>query len=137
MKHKNNRKHKYNDVAVMQAIIDMLKDSNVELQAEVTRLKNEIDLTNANNIQQDEDDKNYKNLSQLNTLLLILMNLATAYCNDSPLGNAVAKAIKKYHLTMGKSLTNTTRFIKDEDFAEWDDEDGEDESTEIWRGEEE
>jgi hypothetical protein len=33
---------------------------------------------------------------------------------------------------MGKSLANTTRFIKDEDFAEWDDEDGEDESTEIW-----
>lgn len=108
MKHKKNRKHENNDVAVMQAIIDMLKDSNVELQAEVTRLKNEIDLTNANNIQQDEDDKNYKNLSQLNTLLLILMNLAAAYCDDSQLGNAVAKAIKKYHLTMGKSLANTT-----------------------------
>ena len=137
MKHKKNRKSENNDVAVMQAIIDMLKDSNTALQDEVTRLKNEIDLTNANNIQQDEDDKNYKNLSQLNTLLLILMNLAAAYCNDSPLGNAVAKAIKKYHLTMGKSLTNTTRYIKNEDFAEWDDEDGEDESTEIWRGEEE
>ena len=132
MKHKKNRKSENNDVAVMQAIIDMLKDSNTALQDEVTRLKNEIDLTNANNIQQDEDDRNYKNLSQLNTLLLILMNLAAAYCDDSQLGNAVAKAIKKYHLTMGKSLTNTTRYIKDEDFAEWDDEDGEDESTEIW-----
>jgi len=137
MKHKKNRKSENNDVAVMQAIIDMLKDSNTALQDEVTRLKNEIDLTNANNIQQDEDDKNYKNLSQLNTLLLILMNLAASYCDDSQLGQAVGKAIKKYHLTMGKSLTNTTRYIKDEDFAEWDDEDGEDEDTEIWYGEDE
>ena len=137
MKHKKNRKSENNDVAVMQAIIDMLKDSNTALQDEVTRLKNEIDLTNANNIQQDEDDRNYKNLSQLNTLLLILMNLAAAYCDDSRLGQAVGKAIKKYYLTMGKSLANTTRFIKDEDFAEWDDEDGEDEGTEIWYGEDE
>ena len=49
---------------------------------------------------------------------------ANKLCDER--GLAVRKAIKKYYLTMGKSLANTTRYIKDEDFAKWDDEDGED-----------
>lgn len=78
-------------------------------------------------IQADEEDKNYRNLTQLNTLLMVLMNMAVPHCDNSPLGCAVAKAIKKYQLTIAKNLAKGTMYIKDEDMEDWEDEDDEDE----------
>ena len=73
MKH---RRDTSNDIAIMQSIIDGLRANNDELQAEVNRLRNEIAETNSINIQADEEDKNFRNLTQLNTLLMVLMNMA-------------------------------------------------------------
>lgn len=134
MKH---RRDTSNDIAIMQSIIDGLRANNDELQAEVNRLRNEIAETNSINIQADEEDKNFRNLTQLNTLLMVLMNMAVPHCDNSPLGCAVAKAIKKYQLTIAKNLAKGTMYIKDEDLNEWEDEYNEDESTDIWNGEEE
>lgn len=124
MKH---RRDTSNDIAIMQSIIDGLRANNDELQAEVNRLRNEIAETNSINIQADEEDKNYRNLTQLNTLLMVLMNMVAPHCDDTPLGQAVAKAIKKYQLTIAKSLAKGTMYIKDEDMEDWEDEDDEDE----------
>lgn len=124
MKH---RRVTSNDIAIMQSIIDGLRANNDELQAEVNRLRNGIAETNSINIQADEEDKNYRNLTQLNTLLMVLMNMAVPHCDNSPLGCAVAKAIKKYQLTIAKNLAKGTMYIKDEDMEDWEDEDDEDE----------
>ena len=137
MKHKKNRKSESKDVTVLQAVVDLLKNNNDQLQDEVYRLRNVIARTNAMNIQADEESKDYRNLTQLHTLLMILMNLIAPHCDNSPLGEAVWKAIKKYQLSIIKSLAKDTEYVKDEDLDEWDDEDDEDESSEIWRGEEE
>ena len=137
MKH---RRDTSNDIAIMQSIIDGLRANNDELQAEVNRLRNEIAETNSINIQADEEDKNYRNLTQLNTLLMVLMNMAVPHCDNSPLGCAVAKAIKKYQLTIAKNLAKGTMYIKDEDLNDWEDEEeryDESESDDIWAGEEE
>ena len=93
MKHKK-RKYESNDMTILRTVVDMLKSSNEELQAEVNRLRNEIAETNAMNIQADEKDKDYRNLTQLHTLLMVLMNMLTAHIDDSPLADAVGKAIK-------------------------------------------
>jgi hypothetical protein len=124
MKH---RRDTSNDIAIMLSIIDGLRANNDELQAEVNRLRNEIAETNSINIQADEEDKNYRNLTQLNTLLMVLMNMAVPHCDNSPLGCAVAKAIKKYQLTIAKNLAKGTMYIKDDDMEDWEDEDDEDE----------
>ena len=137
MKHKKNRKSESKDVTVLQAVVDLLKNNNDQLQDEVYRLRNEIAATNSVNIQQEEEDKNYRNLTQLHTLLMVIMILVAPHCDDSPLGYAVGKAIKKYQLSIIKSLAKDTEYVQDEDLDEWDDEDDEDESSEIWRGEEE
>ena len=137
MKH---RRDTSNDIAIMQSIIDGLRANNDELQAEVNRLRNEIAETNSINIQADEEDKNYRNLTQLNTLLMVLMNMVAPHCDDTPLGCAVAKAIKKYQLTIAKNLAKGTMYIKDEDLNDWEDEEeryDESESDDIWAGEEE
>ena len=112
MKH---RRDTSNDIAIMQSIIDGLRANNEELQAEVNRLRAEIVETNAINIQADEADKNYRNLTQLNTLLMVLMNMVAPHCDDTPLGQAVAKAVKKYQLIIAKNLAKGTMYIKDED----------------------
>jgi DNA repair ATPase RecN len=127
MKHKkkNNGNTNY-DIEFMQTIIDGLYERNQELTGEVERLKNEIAETNDINIKQDEDEQSYKNLSQLNTLLLVLQNMVIAHCDDSPLGQAVGKAIKKYQITMAKSLLRRTMYIKDEDREDWEDDEEED-----------
>lgn len=122
MKH---RKNTTNDITVMQSIIDSLNVNNKELQAEVNRLRTELIETNTMNIKADEDDKNYRNLVQLNTLLMVIMNMVTAHVDDSPLGQAVGKAVKKYQLTMAKYLSKGTVYIKDEDMNDWKDEDDE------------
>lgn len=124
MKH---RRDTSNDIAIMQSIIDGLRANNEELQAEVNRLRAEIVETNAINIQADEADKNYRNLTQLNTLLMVLMNMVAPHCDDTPLGQAVAKAVKKYQLIIAKNLAKGTMYIKDEDMEDWEDEDDEDE----------
>ena len=134
MKHRRNTS---NDIAIMQSIIDGLRANNEELQTEVNRLRAEIVETNAINIQADEADKDYRNLTQLHTLLMVLMNMAVPHCDNSPLGCAVAKAIKKYQLTIAKNLAKGTMYIKDEDLNEWEDEYNEDENSEIWYGEDE
>lgn len=131
MKH---RRDTSNDIAIMQSIIDGLRANNDELQAEVNRLRNEIAETNSINIKADEEDKNYRNLTQLNTLLMVLMNMAVPHCDNSPLGCAVAKAIKKYQLTIAKNLAKGTMYIKEGDMEDWKDEA---ESTDLWNGEEE
>lgn len=123
MKH---RKNTTNDITVMQSIIDSLNVNNKELQAEVNRLRNELIETNTMNISADEEDKNYRNLVQLNTLLMVLMNMATAHIDDSPLGQAVGKAVKKYQLTIAKNLMKGTVYVKNEDLNDWKDEDDED-----------
>lgn len=127
MKHKkkNNGNTNY-DIEFMQTIIDGLYERNQELTGEVERLKNEIAETNDINIKQDEDEQSYKNLSQLNTLLLVLQNMVIAHCDDSPLGQAVGKAIKKYQITMAKSLLRRTMYIKNEDREDWEDDEEED-----------
>jgi len=130
MKHKKNRKSE--SKTVLQAVVDLLKSNNDQLQDEVYRLKNEIAETNAMNIQADEEDKDYRNLTQMHTLLMILMNLIAPHCDNSPLGEAVWKAIKKYQLSLVTSLAKNTEYVQDEDLDEWDDE-----GSEIWRGEEE
>ena len=137
MKHRKNKEKESKDVTVLQAVVDLLKNNNDQLQDEVYRLRNEIAATNSVNIQQEEEDKNYRNLTQLHTLLMILMNLIAPHCDNSPLGEAVGKAIKKYQLSIIKSLAKDTEYVQDEDLDEWDDEDGDDEGSEIWRGEEE
>ena len=137
MKHRKKKEKESKDVTVLQAVVDLLKSNNDQLQDEVYRLRNEIAATNSVNIQQEEEDKNYRNLTQLHTLLMVIMILVTPHCDDSPLGYAVGKAIKKYQLSIIKSLAKDTEYVQDEDLDEWDDEDGEDESTEIWYGEEE
>ena len=127
MKHKkkNNGNTNY-DIEFMQTIIDGLYERNQELTGEVERLKNEIAETNDINIKQDEDEQSYKNLVQLNTLLLVLQNMVIAHCDNSPLGQAVGKAIKKYQITMAKSLLRRTMYIKDEDREDWEDDEEED-----------
>lgn len=137
MKHKKNKEKESKDVTVLQAVVDLLKNNNDQLQDEVYRLRNEIAATNSVNIQQEEESKDYRNLTQLHTLLMVLMNMLTAHIDDSPLGDAVGKAIKKYQLSIVKSLARSTEYVQDEDLDEWDDEDDEDEGSEIWRGEEE
>jgi hypothetical protein len=122
-------------MTVLQTLLDMYKSNNEELQAEVNRLRNEITATNTVNIQQEEENKDYRNLTQLHTLLMVIMILVAPHCDDSPLGQAVGKAIKKYQLSLVTSLAKDTEYVKDEDLDEWDDED--DEGSEIWRGEEE
>ena len=126
MKHKKNKENTKYDIEFMQTIIDELYERNQELTGEVERLKNEIAETNDINIKQDEDEQSYKNLSQLNTLLLVLQNMVIAHCDDSPLGQAVGKAIKKYQITMAKSLLRRTMYIKDEDREDWEDDEEED-----------
>ena len=137
MKHRKNKEKESKDVTVLQAVVDLLKSNNDQLQDEVYRLRNEIAATNSVNIQQEEEDKNYRNLTQLHTLFMVLMNMLTAHIDESPLGQAVGKAIKKYQLSLVTSLAKDTEYVQDEDLDEWDDEDDEDESSEIWRGEEE
>lgn len=140
MKHQKNKRYTNNDLAIMQSIIDGLRANNEELQTEVNRLRAEIVETNAINIHQEEKDKDYRNLTQLNTLLMVLMNMVVPHCDNSPLGCAVAKAIKKYQLTIAKNLAKGTMYIKDEDLNDWEDEEeryDESESDDIWAGEEE
>ena len=127
MKHRKNKEKESKDVTVLQAVVDLLKNNNDQLQDEVYRLKNEIAATNFVNIQQEEEDKNYRNLTQLHTLLMVIMILVAPHCDDSPLGYAVGKAIKKYQLSIIKSLAKDTEYVQDEDLDEWDDEDDEDE----------
>ena len=137
MKH---RRDTSNDIAIMQSIIDGLRANNDELQAEVNRLRNEIAETNTINLHQEEKDKDYRNLTQLNTLLMVLMNMVVPHCDNSPLGCAVAKAIKKYQLTIAKNLAKGTMYIKDEDLNDWEDEEeryDESESDDLWDAKEE
>lgn len=137
MKHKK-RKYESNDMTILRTVVDMLKSSNEELQAEVNRLRNEIAETNAMNIQADEEDKDYRNLTQLHTLLMVIMILVAPHCDNSPLGEAVGKAIKKYQLSLVTSLAKGTVYIKDEDLSDWEDEEcNEDEGADLWDGEEE
>lgn len=126
MKHKKNNRNTSYDVEFMQTIIDRLYERNQELEEEVERLNTEIAETNDVNIQQDEYDKNYRNLTQLNSLLMLLMNLVIPHCDNSPLGQAVGKAIKRYQITMAKNLVKGTVYIKDEDKEDWESEDDDD-----------
>jgi len=137
MKYKKNRNSESKDVTVLQAVVDLLKNNNDQLQDEVYRLRNVIAQTNAMNIQADEESKDYRNLTQLHTLLMVIMILVAPHCDNSPLGEAVGKAIKKYQLSIIKSLAKDTEYVQDEDLEDWEDEDGDDEGSEIWRGEEE
>lgn len=130
MKHKKNNKHTKYDIEFMQTIIDGLYERNQELEDEVERLRNEIAETNDDNIQQNEDEQSYRNLTQLNTLLMVLMNLITPHCDDSPLGQAIGLAIKRYQITMAKSLVENTVYIKEEDKELWKEEDDEEENGE-------
>lgn len=135
MKHKKNNRDTSYDIEFLKAICNGLNEKNQELECEVERLRNEIAETNDVN----EDEKNYKNLVQLNTLLMVLMNLVAPHCDSSPLGQTVAKAIKKYQITMAKNLAKGTLFIREEDRKDWDDEDNEelnDEKYYEWNGEE-
>lgn len=126
MKHKKNNRNTSYDVEFMQTIIDGLYERNQELEEEVERLKTEIAETNDVNIQQDEYDKNYRNLVQLNTLLMLLQNLVIAHCDNSPLGKAVSLAIKRYQTTMAKSLVKGTFYIKEENKESWESVDDDD-----------
>ena len=133
MKHKkkNNGNTNY-DIEFMQTVIDGLYERNQELTEEVERLKNEIAETNDINIKQDEDEQSYKNLVQLNTLLLVLMNLIAPHCDNSPLGQTVGKGIKKFQMFMAKNLAKGTVFIKEEDREDWNDDDEDDFDKNEW-----
>ena len=122
MKHRNKKNNRNtNNIEFLQTVISGLSERNQDLESEVERLRNEINQTNAINIQLDEDEKNYKNLVQLNTLLMVLMNLVAPHCDNSVLGQTVGKAIKKYQITMAKNLAKGTLFIREEDREEWND----------------
>lgn len=122
MRHKKNNKQTKYDIEFMQTVIDGLFERNQELECEVERLRTEIAETNDVNIQQDVDEQSYKNLVQLHTLLLVLMNLIIAHCDNSPLGKAVVLAINRYQITMAKNLAKGTMFTREEDWEEEDDE---------------
>lgn len=111
MKHKkkNNGNNKY-DIEFLQAVIEGLNERNIELEEEVERLKTEIAETNDVNIQQDEDDQNYRNLTKLNTLLLVLMGLTQNYCDDSDLGKSLRKAIENFYGDTALSLVKKVDF---------------------------
>lgn len=115
MRHKKNNKHIKYDIEFMQTVIDGLFERNQELECEVERLRTEIVETNDVNIQQDVDEQSYKNLVQLHTLLMVLMNLIIAHCDNSPLGKTVGLAINRYQITMAKNLAKGTMFIREEE----------------------
>ncbi len=132
MKQRKNNKHAKCDIEYMQTIIDGLYERNQELEGEVERLRNEIAETNDVNIQQDADEQSFKNLVQLHTLLMVLMNLVAPHCDNSPLGQSVGLAIKKYLMTILKTLANGTTFSNDKDKADWVDEDDEEFEEDEW-----
>lgn len=132
MKNKKNKTNSKYDIEYMQAIIEGLNERNEELESEVERLKNEIAETNEVNIQLDSDEQSYKNLVQLHTLLMVLMNLVTPHCDNSPLGQSVGLAIKKYLMTIGKNLAKGTLFVMEKDKADWEDEDDEEFDDKEW-----
>lgn len=125
MKHKKNNKHTKYDIEFMQTVIDGLYERNQELECEVERLRNEMAENNNVNIQQDEDEQKYKNLVQLHTLLMVLINLVSVHCDNTPLGQSVGLAIKRYLMTIAKSLAKGTIFIKEEDKEDWEEDDDE------------
>jgi hypothetical protein len=132
MKHSKSNRYASTNIEFLHTIIDGLNDRNQELESEVERLRNEIAETNDVNIQQDAKEQDYKNLVQLHTLLIVIMNLVTAHCDNSLLGQSVGMAIKRYLITILKTLANGTRFNNDKDKADWVDEDDEEFEEDEW-----
>lgn len=129
------KKQSNNEVTVLEDIIANLNEKNRRLDDKINNLKEQLEVAygvNGGLIDEQKDEESYRNLTQLSTLLMVLMNLVIPHCNDSLLGQAVGKAIKRYQITMAKSLVNDTIFIREEDKEDWEEEDDEDESSEIW-----
>ena len=128
------KKQSSNEVTVLEDIIFNLNEKNRRLADQIENLKEQLEVAygvNGGLIEEHKDEESYRNLTQLNTLLMVLMNLAIPQCDDSPLGQAVGKAIKKYQITMAKSLAAGTLFIREEDKDDWEEDDDEFEEEEF------
>lgn len=95
--------------------LEVAYDVNQRLQEELESKSDNMD---------DKSESNFRNLTQLSTLLMVLMNLIIPHCDDSSLGQAIGKAIKRYQIIMAKSLVKDTVYIKEEHKEDWKEEDG-------------
>ena len=121
MKHKKNNS---NVITVMQDIIDNLNDKNRILTERIECLEEQLNVAYGVNAGL-QDEQKYKNLVQLHTLLMVLLNLVAPHCDSSPLGQSVGLAIKKYLMTIAKNLATGTLFIREEDKEDWKEDDDE------------
>ena len=104
---------KTNNISVMQEIIDSLNDRNKTLTNRLECLEDQLDAAYCENaeLQQElEKEDDFKNLVNLNTMLLIFMGLTQNYCNGSDLGECIQTSIENFYCDTAKSILKQTQF---------------------------
>ena len=103
-----------NDIIVMQDIIDNLNDKNRILNDRIGCLEEQLETAYSAYSELTEkikNNKDYRTLSKINCLLLVIMGLAQNYCNDgSDLGMSLGKAIENFYADTALSLVKKVDF---------------------------
>lgn len=116
-----------NDIILMQDIIDNLNEKNKILSERIECLEEQLNVAygvNAGLQDEQKDDEDYRNLTKLFAILLIIMGLSQNYCNDSDLGKNLRKSIENFYADTALSLVKTVDFRlngRDNEDEEYDD----------------
>lgn len=116
-----------NDIILMQDIIDNLNEKNKILSERIECLEEQLNVAygvNAGLQDEQKDDEDYRNLTKLFAILLIIMGLSQNYCNDSDLGKSLRKSIENFYADTALSLVKTVDFRlngRDNEDEEYDD----------------
>ena len=123
-----------NDTIILEDIIDGLNDKNRILTERIECLEEQLQTAYSaysELTQKVKNNNDYRSLSKIHCLLLVIMGLAQNYCNDgSDLGRSLGKAIENFYADTALSLVKKVDFKlrgreNDEEFD--DDDDGEEE----------
>lgn len=122
-----------NDTIILEDIIDGLNDKNRILTERIECLEEQLQTAYSaysELTQKVKNNNDYRSLSKINCLLLVIMGLAQNYCNDgSDLGRSLGKSIENFYADTALSLVKTVDFKlgrRDNDEEEYEN-DGEEE----------